>query len=388
MENPNWEKHSAANSPEWEYFLRSHHKNPQTQRYRAQCNSCKVEFDGRVYLLKRHLTDDCKGITPDDKFKYLRDSQKAKTPSLETHTTTAAVPTTNYFKPLSNETIEQLRVLLLKSFVNSNIPFRFANDPFFIEYQNRLARSVYNPPSAFVLSTNTLPKVHSEFSFEQQQNLLKMQGMTISLDGWTDSSGTSVYALVLLQSDTFRTFGDVLELFQKRHSAVNLFAALEETFQRLPLAFSTCRGIVTDNPSVMLCLRELVCQKYPWIISLRCCLHSWNLMAKDFCKVTAVQETIKKTLKLVNFFSSSTFWKETLQKWRAVEGVKHSLQTFFETRWFSIFNVCKGAAEHELGFSHCFQLSRSRTIDTPTLPEKIVDLIQDKNYWTTNTVIL
>lgn len=104
------------------------------------------------------------------------------------------------FNPVSKSETVALHELMVKSIAYSGATaFRFLNNPFFKEYQNRLCGyRKYSLPQRDILFSSTLPIVLARYTFQKDLELKSQEDLTILLDGWKDSSGNSVYAVLLI----------------------------------------------------------------------------------------------------------------------------------------------------------------------------------------------
>jgi hypothetical protein len=100
-----------------------------------------------------------------------------------------------------------------------------------------------------------LPMVHARHEAELFENLKDQNQLTLSLDGWTDNSGNSIYALMALKGAKKKYFINVLDLSSKRHTAENIFSAIKHSLKQKQLDFDQICAIVTDSPSTMIKLR-------------------------------------------------------------------------------------------------------------------------------------
>ncbi|CAG8615920.1 5256_t:CDS:2 [Acaulospora morrowiae] len=125
---------------------------------------------------------------------------------------------------------------------------------------------------------------------------------------------------------------------------------------------------------------------YPNIIPIHCCLHAFNLLAKDISAFPPLQKVIKNNQKLVNFFTSSYIWLRTLQEWQKKEKIQHSLTTFCETRWYSLAKVCLGVKAFEKGFQQCIDLSG--TSNYPTIRMEIQDIVTNRHHFADNDILI
>ncbi|CAG8789367.1 3841_t:CDS:1, partial [Cetraspora pellucida] len=128
--------------------------------------------------------------------------------------------------------------------------------------------------------------------------------------------------------------------------------------------------------------------EYPNLISIRCCLHVFNLIVKDIVSFPSAASVCKKNQKLVNFFNSAHIWCRELQNWQKNQKIKHILATFCETRWYSLAKVCMGVSAYEQGFHYCLTLSETKRPKYPEIDNTIVrNLIHDKFHFATNDTL-
>jgi hypothetical protein len=72
------------------------------------------------------------------------------------------------------------------------------------------------------------------------------------LDGWTDNSGNSIYALMALKGSKKKYFINVLDLHAKRHTSDNILVALKDLLKAKQISLNKICALVTDSPSVMI----------------------------------------------------------------------------------------------------------------------------------------
>jgi len=112
------------------------------------------------------------------------------------------------------------------------------------------------------------------------------------------------------------------------------------------------------------------------------------LIVKDICGFPDVVTICKKNQKLVNFFNSSHIWHRELQNWQKEQGVSHFLETFCETRWYSLAKVCMGVSVYEQGFLHCISLSENLQPKYPEIENTTVkNIIRDKYHFADNDAL-
>ncbi|MBW0544838.1 hypothetical protein O181_084553 [Austropuccinia psidii MF-1] len=111
-------------------------------------------------------------------------------------------------------------------------------------------------------------------------------------------------------------------------------------------------------------------------------------MAKDIFTQPLVEGIVKANELLVNFFSTSGFWHETLEAWCKENKVQHSIQTACETRWYSMATVCLSIVKPAQGFHFCIALQSNSDVDTSAIGANIRKLIEDRDHFTTNPILV
>ncbi|MBW0496295.1 hypothetical protein O181_036010 [Austropuccinia psidii MF-1] len=169
-----------------------------------------------------HIKDNCHKIPPNKKSKYIQDVlQNSKvsdsdgilalgtSTSLSTPPSTPSRATFNqlpsktpstifHFQCLSHEHTQDLHEHILKALVISNVSFLFLDNHYFQYYQQALVQLPYKLPTRDSICNNALPLLHANIKAQIMQKVINSKGMTLLIDGWTDISGYSLYALLLL----------------------------------------------------------------------------------------------------------------------------------------------------------------------------------------------
>lgn len=276
----------------------------------------------------------------------------------------------SYFKTIAPDDQIEANELLAVAFITGGIPFSFTDNPYFKECIKKLTSKVsrgYRLPDRKVLVQQIIPVISRDLEVQMYEQLKRETNFTLSLDGWSDISQTSVYALMLMRNDGKRYYIGDLKLHGQRHTSANI---LRETLDLLMVhnLMPKVKAVVTDSRTTMVRFRNDLCAQYPSVLPLRCSLHAFNLIAKDILKSHHSRDTVKRNLALVNYFTANGFWNDTLGVWAAQNGVNRKLSTFCETRWYSMMRVCMSVQEFEDGFFHCKTLEENAAVETPTIP--------------------
>jgi hypothetical protein len=93
----------------------------------------------------------------------------------------------------------------------------------------------------------------------QGTKLKDQDHLTLSLDGWTNNSGKSLYALMALKGVKKNYFINVLDLKSKRHTEENIFSKIKRSLKAKRLDFDQISAIVINSPSTMVKLWVSYC---------------------------------------------------------------------------------------------------------------------------------
>lgn len=230
-------------------------------------------------------------------------------------------------------------------------------------------------PTEFRMRKVTLPRLVSAAKERQEEGLAKVSTWTITLDGWTDVSGNSIYAVMMLHGAQQHYIGS-LELSRVRHIAANLLTALDDMLKADPNRMRQVAAIITDSASTLNKLRTDFCSKNTRVQNLSCVLHGINLMCKDLLRCKYVKESAAKLTSLVVFFCKSEHWKQELMAWGKLNGVTRFLSRNVETRWYSYIEMAKNALLHKEGFQHCLTLYNNERDRHSKINSEIVQIIK------------
>lgn len=216
-----------------------------------------------------------------------------------------------------------------------------------------------------------MPAIAAEVEKRQVQVIAEHTNWTLTLDGWTDVSSNSIYAVMLMDGTTQHYLGN-LDFHQSRHTADNILASLEEL---LGERVNYVKAIVTDSPAVMVKFRESYCKRNKGVVNLGCVLHVINLVCKDVIKLPTVLPTAQSLSRLVVFFSNSVYWRTVLENWGSENSVTKFLTKYVETRWYSFVSMCATAKSYTDGFKHCLHIYDSSD-NVPEIPKDIQLIIR------------
>ena len=146
------------------------------------------------------------------------------------------------------------------------------------------------------------------------------------------------------------------------------------------------RAVVTDNPAVMQKFWRLLTSDYPHVIEFRCFAHAVNLLVSGYLRNGIPKNALKKSCRLISYFNGSQYWSAAFNSWAKSNGINHKLETFCETRWYSVINVFRSVHEHEPAFR--YRLKKSENGDCPSIPQDVKDIIIDRAHFRNNEMCL
>ena len=160
------------------------------------------------------------------------------------------------------------------------------------------------------------------------------------MDGWSDVTGKSIYAVVAISSSTEYILS-IDDLSAIQHNAENLKEYLTSIiFQNNCIEPSSIIALVTDTPHVMEKMKSEIQKDNKNIIPLKCVLHVLNLISKDIAHHQISRDTINSNSKIVNFFKSSHLMLSWIKEYQKSRKIKNGMSLFTETRWYSLSKLC------------------------------------------------
>ena len=364
-----FEMSSSKLSFEWSYFYRSIQTNRQ-KRYKAKCMFCGKECEGRIERLRTHFLDgNCSKIPFDILNQYKIDYVSGKNKHNED----------SKFEFDNNV----LNELAMKFVISANLPFRVIDNPFLkrlIDYASH-NRSNCRLHSSTTMRYQYFNNFVSSIKSKNIQQLKADSNITIAMDGWTDCTGNSIYAIIAL-SPPIEYILSIEDLSSVQHNAQNLKQHLTSVlFENNCIDPSSLVALVTDSPNVMEKMRSDIHKDFKNIIPLKCSLHVLNLISKDIAHLENSHEIIKDNCKIINFFKSSHTMFSWIKTYQKENNIKHILQSFTESRWYSLAKLCLSIDTYKEAFQ--------TAINTlPVTNTVISELIKDEIHFIKNRCLL
>ncbi|KAF0397919.1 zinc finger bed domain-containing protein 1-like [Gigaspora margarita] len=190
---------------------------------------------------------------------------------------------------------------IIKAFAMCGLPFFIIENPWFINILKSL-RSSYTPPTREYLANTLLNEKVIKVNWKTKEYLKTANNLTLGLDGWTNSQGTSIYNFMIKTSDHKEFLYAFHDLSYVNHTANLLFDEIEKILIKIgPEKFI---GIISDNASAISATHRQIYQKYPFIFNLCCIVHFINLISQNILKCGLSAHILKYCNKIYHFFKA------------------------------------------------------------------------------------
>ena len=204
----------------WEWFIKGDQVPNSKGYYSATCSFCEYHWvTAKVARLKKYLAYDCVNVDFDTKISVLMMlTDRSEDSDDDSHDTSTSSTTKYNKKRKSNDRLQtriddhyenfptslgkedQINKALAKMFVCCNLPFALIEHPFFIEFIKTL-RSTYALLSHWILSETLIVQEVSKINLKVQKIINEENNITIAFDGWTNSTGQSIYDYCLITEE-------------------------------------------------------------------------------------------------------------------------------------------------------------------------------------------
>ena len=170
--------------------------------------------------------------------------------------------------PTSLDKENQINKALTKLFVCCNLPFSLIEHPFFREFINTL-HSTYPLPSRWMLSNTLFTQELARVDVKITRIIENEINLTIGFDGWTNSSGQSIYDYCLITEDR-REYLWMSKNYSNVSHHTGTFLGDEVIKIVENIGPEKLAAVVSDNAPDARVARRILCEKYPHILNIRC----------------------------------------------------------------------------------------------------------------------
>ena len=179
-----------------------------------------------------------------------------------------------------------------RAFFSNNFSFKSIENPEFLKACQML-RPGYNPPSRKKLGGEILETIFEDVEKEIEEELSKSSFLTISQDGWSNSSNDPIIAHSFHTGN--RTFlHNIVDSGSQEKNSDYCFQLIDEAMEEIENkhkkeVFAVC----TDNEAKMKKMRKHVAEADPTRLCYGCNAHYMNLLEKDILNNNPVLSKVK-----------------------------------------------------------------------------------------------
>jgi Protein of unknown function (DUF 659)/hAT family C-terminal dimerisation region len=228
---------------------------------------------------------------------------------------------------IGDQTKKEADAAVARVLYTSGIPFNVMNNPYFREMCLAIAAcglhsaGVYEPPSFHDVRTKLLGEevkaVKSDLQTLRYQ--LGVYGATITMDGWTNITGHSLYN-VMLVSPCGSEFLFAEDTSGHSKTGAYLAGILERGIKEV--GAENVMQVCMDNASNCKLAGEMIHSKFPKITSAPCAAHSINLIFTDMGAEKWIADLVEKGNKIQKFATLHGTARDVLKKYTKLKLVK------------------------------------------------------------------
>ena len=275
---------------------------------------------------------------------------------------------------------DKLNQLFAYSMISGDIPFNWTENHYLKQFFNELGCG-FNSPRRKMLSTKILEDCHNTAKSFIEEITKDSEFVTITIDGWENTRHLEVLNIMLCIPQS--VFHKSIEVGGESVDNTLLVREIEKVIKDLKV--HKVVGLITDNASPMILAHEVLTDKYPFLVAVRCSAHVMNLLIQDICKIQTLNTLVRQTRCIVKEIIGSKvkkgkyneFWSKHIEeeKMNNNKVVQVSLLLSTETRWYSVKNMMN----HLLRAKDVLQkmsLNKNANLD-----QTVCRLIKNEEFW-------
>ncbi|KAF9531576.1 hypothetical protein CPB83DRAFT_833272 [Crepidotus variabilis] len=215
---------------------------------------------------------------------------------------------------------------------------------------------------------------------------LRLKGrnnLTYLVDGWEDRRRRSIYGSMAAEVSQYPVMLGLEDLTGKRATADGLVELSKRALTKKTLDPRAILATCTDNPTTMQAFQRKFKEEYPWIIIFPCFMHSVNTIIGKITAYPPVKDAISKNTRIVSFFNSSHYWGGQLEIAADSRGIKQTLKTLTESRFYALVLLALSVREHRAALTEiCNRDDAKRSIHgLSSVNKDVITTVFDLQRW-------
>ncbi|KAJ7229317.1 ribonuclease H-like domain-containing protein, partial [Mycena haematopus] len=181
----------------------------------------------------------------------------------------------------------------------------------------------------------------------EAKRLQSSELLTMLEDGWEDRLRRSIYGCVAAAINISPIIMSLDDLTGERGNAdkcldiaVNSLKLMGDPDGKKFIA------LTTDNPTTMRAFRRRFQEKFFWVLTFACFLHSLNTLIGEISSYPMIKKIISKANRTVTFFNGSHYWGGQLMAEAKRLNITRGLKKNCESRWYALILLCLSVTSH------------------------------------------
>nr|GAT42637.1 predicted protein [Mycena chlorophos] len=268
--------------------------------------------------------------------------------------------------------------------VHANVPFLASEDEYLDDFFESV-RPSYTPPSRYAISHSLLDAEAAEALLAGQKRAQATKMLTMLHDGWEDRLKRSIYGVVaaaMEEAPTLMALNDVTGARGNAQKYLDVAVAALKVIG-IPDAKNFI-ALTTDNPTTMQAFRRIFQEKYHWVLTFACFLHSLNTIVGEICTYAPVKTAVSHANRVVTFFNGSHYWGRQLQAEAERLHITRGLKKNCESRWYTLILLCLSVSAHRqpLSITCLREDAQRKTQGLSAVAEDVITaVLRDSTFW-------
>jgi hypothetical protein len=245
--------------------------------------------------------------------------------------TSSASKIDSFVDHISQNEQKDINIKMAKMIYVNNLAFNIVENKEFKELF-RAIRPSLRIPSRYEISSPLLENEYKKVMTASKALIDSSNSLTILIDGWSNIRNDGIVNIIICTPKPI--FYKSIPTETNSHTGEYMLKLVEIPIKEFGINKIT--ALISDNGPDVKCMRKLLSNAYPSIISFGCAAHGLNLLLGDICKIKSINTALTRCKEIVkevklNYTKSAKF--------REYSDNRNMLQLSVATRWYSVVNM-------------------------------------------------